>query len=533
MYNTLIVDDEFYAVEAIVRGVNWSELNISEVFKANSVSSAKKIFLSKNIHILLADIEMPEEDGLDLLEWVNCQYPSVKTIFLTAHSNFDYARKALQLGSFDYIVKPVDKKRLSTIITQAVEVLTKEQTLRSKIEHQEEYLSLWNANRLFLTECFWQQLVDQQINIKESDLFEYFKIYNIPFLPGQPICIILFHIDHWEKDFSLRDMKMLQYAIKKAATEIMDNKEGVEAFYDRYDHLVLIQSINNEGLNYEEMTYRCGEFIQACQTFFYSQLSCYVSEPSHYMQISSTCEKLRVMERSNVTRQYPIRFEKNFIPATGDFIELKWLPIIQAYLEVGNTEEANACVEDMFTHLLYLENMTQDLLHTIYFGILFILFECTRKLGIKVESIYGMTPMNQSQATRNLRECKEWVHKIIDLVNGMPIQTKETNILIKKIHQYIDLHICEDFTREDIANHVHLNPVYLSRMYKKETGDTLTDYILEKRMELAKKYLLETPYKVTTIMEMVGYQSFSHFNQMFKKIYKMTPLEFRKSYRQF
>jgi two-component system response regulator YesN len=534
MLNLLIVDDEFYAVEAIVQGVQWSELNITGVLQAYSVATAKERFRANDIHILIADIEMPGEDGLELLEWVNLHYPHVQTIFLTAHSNFQYAQKALQLGSFDYIVKPIDKKRLSKVIEQAVEAVRKDQGLVAIFKNYEQYLALWNSNRPLLTESFWQQVVDQHISVQEASMLEYFKLYEIPFSPDKPVLALLFHIDYWDQEFSLRDMKVLQYAIKNAAAELLDGGEGIQVFYDRQDHLFVLLPVGYQHIDRQEMRQRCVRFMDACRTYFYSELSCYISEAIPYKELPLTCRKLLEMERSNVTRLHPVQWHKEFSlsPMAVTVFELTWLPELQELLEAGNTEGTKQLLDEMFTRLERSDHVTNETLQTIYYSILFMMVDLAQKHGVEAGSLYGgLARMDQAEATRTLLHCKKWTFDISETILKLQGQGRERNLLIDKIHLFIDQHLCEEFSREDIANHVHLNPVYVSRLYKKETGYSLTDYILEKRMERAQKYLVETSYKVTSIMEMIGYQSFSHFTQMFKKVYKMTPQEYRKSHR--
>jgi two-component system response regulator YesN len=201
-------------------------------------------------------------------------------------------------------------------------------------------------------------------------------------------------------------------------------------------------------------------------------------------------------------------------------------------LEAGNTEGTKQLLDEMFARLERSDHVTNETLQTIYYSILFMMVDLAQKHGVEAGSLYGgLARMGQAEATRTLLHCKKWTFDISETILKLQGQGRERNLLIDKIHLFIDQHLCEEFSREDIANHVHLNPVYVSRLYKKETGYSLTDYILEKRMERAQKYLVETSYKVTSIMEMIGYQSFSHFTQMFKKVYKMTPQEYRKSHR--
>lgn len=105
-----------------------------------------------------------------------------------------------------------------------------------------------------------------------------------------------------------------------------------------------------------------------------------------------------------------------------------------------------------------------------------------------------------------------------------------SSALIRKIKAYVREHLDGPCTREDIAAFMYLNPAYLSRLFKKETGITLSDYIAAERMNKAKKLLVETQLKIVNVSEAVGYANFSYFTQSFKKIVGMVPQEYRKKF---
>ena len=83
-----------------------------------------------------------------------------------------------------------------------------------------------------------------------------------------------------------------------------------------------------------------------------------------------------------------------------------------------------------------------------------------------------------------------------------------------------------DITLDDIANHVYLNPSYLSRFFKNNTGVTLTDYLIETRMKKAISLLKTKKYKINEISKMCGYQNFKYFAKVFKKFSGYTPTEY-------
>ena len=104
--NILIVDDEVFTVRAIQTTLDWEGLGIQKVFSAYNAARARDIISENKIDLMLCDIEMPREDGLSLVAWLREQGYTMEVIFLTCHSEFEYARRALKLHVFDYVVKP-------------------------------------------------------------------------------------------------------------------------------------------------------------------------------------------------------------------------------------------------------------------------------------------------------------------------------------------------------------------------------------------------------------------------------------------
>ena len=140
--NILVVDDEYYIVKNIIETTDWSALGIEQAFPAYSASQAKRIFEgSQDIDILLTDIEMPRETGLQLVEWLheNDFHPIV--LVLTGHQRFDYAQEALNLHIFSYLLKPIDPDQLMEKLTAAVQEVKKNAWYEKERLNMEEHLS--------------------------------------------------------------------------------------------------------------------------------------------------------------------------------------------------------------------------------------------------------------------------------------------------------------------------------------------------------------------------------------------------------
>lgn len=119
----LIVDDEIFAIEGIKAGVNWEVLDFSEVLTANSYAQAVEIMEDTPVEIILCDIEMPNESGLELVAWVNEHHPKTECIILSCHDEFDFARQAVQLRCLDYILKPARYDFLTEVLGNAIQTV--------------------------------------------------------------------------------------------------------------------------------------------------------------------------------------------------------------------------------------------------------------------------------------------------------------------------------------------------------------------------------------------------------------------------
>jgi len=100
--------------------------------------------------------------------------------------------------------------------------------------------------------------------------------------------------------------------------------------------------------------------------------------------------------------------------------------------------------------------------------------------------------------------------------------------MVEAIQIYIRDHIDEALNLEEIANLVHLHPVYLSKFYKQETGENLSNFLLAKRMEKAAQLLLESNLHIVDISQMVGYKKPQYFIKLFKEHYGITPYQYRR-----
>ncbi len=117
------------------------------------------------------------------------------------------------------------------------------------------------------------------------------------------------------------------------------------------------------------------------------------------------------------------------------------------------------------------------------------------------------------------------VHDYIRLINQNT--THDYSLPVTTVIHYINNHLASNLHVNDLAKIVHKSPDYLSKIFKKEVGETLTNYILLQKLELAKHFLEFTQMKVIDIAVVLSFCNQGYFSSTFKRFTGMTPSEYR------
>ena len=136
----LIVNDEIMTAETMKKEIVWSDYGIDAVYTAYDVRAAKNVLQNFTVDILLCDIEMPGENGIDLLAWIRQNAIISECIFLTCHANFKYAQNAIALGCQDYILIPAKYEDIGRSVKKVVDRIMKRDEERKLQQYGEQFL---------------------------------------------------------------------------------------------------------------------------------------------------------------------------------------------------------------------------------------------------------------------------------------------------------------------------------------------------------------------------------------------------------
>ncbi|WP_141433045.1 response regulator [Bacillus sp. 03113] len=116
----IIIDDEKHVREGLLLLGEWTSFGIDTIFEASNGEEAIKIITESRPEIIFTDMKMPKMDGINLLKWLNESSIQSKIIVLSGYDDYHYMRNAIQYGSFDYLLKPIDPEMLNETLERAV-----------------------------------------------------------------------------------------------------------------------------------------------------------------------------------------------------------------------------------------------------------------------------------------------------------------------------------------------------------------------------------------------------------------------------
>lgn len=294
----LIVDDQESVINGLLDGIDWSGLSVDQVLTASNALEAKNIFERESVDIVLCDIEMPVESGIDLFHWVRKKGYSPYFVFLTSHAEFSYAQEALRLGAAEYIVQPAPYSEIARVVTKAVCAVRKEKADeitnsqgRALVKQQKKISS--GAIRSLLAgrimEEVWRTLEEQGM---------------LPVLDG-PACVVMVEIVKWNGNEKEWEPALLEAAVGNVADEIFEacgQISGV-AMVDPDICALILQNRQGVHMSRQELV-RQLQFLESfCERYFKFEIACYLQEAESVKKAQVLWKQLRARAEENVLRQ--------------------------------------------------------------------------------------------------------------------------------------------------------------------------------------------------------------------------------------
>ncbi len=528
MYSLLIIDDEIFTVRGMVESIQWSDIGICEIFSAYNALKALEIINSREIDVIVCDIEMNGLNGIELLERIREKQLNIATIFLTGHAKFDYAQKAVKLGCFDYLLKPIEHNKIKNTVKNALKMIEEEEIKNKFFETYKGYYNLWEKQRPILVERFWQDIFSGRY-LDTNWIREYIDLYEMTITVSTKVTPILISVEEWEISLNARDEEVMKYAIRRVAEELLLNNYTGMVFQNHDgNNIIIVYEKENNIYSRNKLREYCKQVKEICREKLHSLVSCYIGRAELIKDLNIDYIQLLEIEKNNINQVNSVVILEEYKNKLIDIIQSPPFHDWKILFSLGKGQKLCELIHKYFHENSYINF---ESLENFNFGLLHMIYEVFHQKGISIKKVYDLEQYSKIFESNSITVIEKRIRNIVmtgvKYINNF--DDSDSTVLIKKIKSYIKDNYMGSLNRKEIAIHVSLNPAYLSRFFKKETGQTLTEYITELRLDESKKILSETDLTITLIAEKIGYKNYSYFSKIFKERFGITPNEYKRT----
>ena len=523
MNTILLVDDEYPSIQAIRELTDWKKIGFDRVLEADSVTAAKEQFAQHEIKVLLCDIEMPGETGLDLLQWIRSYSPETIGVFLTCHADFAYAKEAVRMGAFDYLLKPAAIADIEAVLSKALQEWEKRrgQTLRE---------TLWKKNKNAVIERFWWDVLNGLVPADRERLAKQIEQKDLPVETGEEYLPVSCVIRNWNLDLSVWEKYDLDYTVKNVLQEIFEKKAPFLISDTINRTWILFQMQKNEPVDMNTLSGDCRRFQKFMKEYFKTESCFYIGSRCGIEELPGTYRRLLKLEEDNVSydgRIFYLDFQT--APEERNLNDDKEQEIWKRLLMEQKGKELCIRLKQYLHHMEEEGIMNRQLLLLLYHDVMQVVYSVLTEHNISARDLLHDIEGEYGESLASSAAVEAYLERIIEAAVGYMQATKDKEGVVGEIKKYIDQHLGEELSRNRLAELACLNPSYLARLFRSRTGYSLVDYITKRKIEKVRDLLLTTDKTVSEIAGELGYTNMPYFSKVFKKETGCTPVEYRKA----
>jgi YesN/AraC family two-component response regulator len=526
-FRILIADDEYWIRQNLKGILDWESHSFDFLEPAEDGEQALKKIRLEHPDIVITDVNMPFVSGTELIKIARVENPDVAFIVLSGYDDYEYVRSALVAGAIDYLLKPVSEGDLLAVLNKAIEHISKNRLEILEQREIKEKLQIVTGTSIDQE----LSLLIHQTNDRELQIHDRLAEYELDFAG---FTMIVFHTAALTRILrSLRNITMDQLIlnIKKEITILAEGSKYliVHNIYKNNEFFMITD------MNQSKLENVCRKLVQVLYNLTglpvksvissryvgfsdlknaYSEtMALLFSRPynarktalysgntdARSIQKQITSEQEKQLQFALANRNRPL-FQRILLKeiCLFQYIEQGW-----TYAEVRQTlDSISWLLRDINsinnTQLLILDNLAELLLAAIE-G--FDIEEIRSILEQMIDEAFGASPPKK--------------------------QYKGTRQIIISVKEFIDKNYSEDLWLMGLSRKFNIESSYLSKTFKNIIGENMMLYISKTKIEKAKMLLYKKELKITDIASLVGYDDYSYFSRVFKKITGLSPREYR------
>ncbi|RAU92159.1 response regulator [Paenibacillus sp. YN15] len=534
----LIIEDEPLLRQGLIKRVKQFGLPISSIIEAGDGRQGLSKVLEEKPDIVITDIRMPEMNGLELIREVRKGKENIAFIIVSGYEEFEYAKKAVQYGVVDYLLKPVDHEELRSSLCGIAE----------RMEHQRRQTALFdelqllqqqndkNARERLLTRMIQQGGLraeleqDPKLSALQAACMEFTAIVFEIDIPPLPF-----------RSFLAGDEELLRFAISNIIRQMMSpfSHEGALFQHSIYDKEFVYVFGDSHAQRWPDAERELNNIMDGINRYLRLDMVIGTGLPvkgiedihHSYQQAKQALRNRIIHGRNKVYCFVPAVAEgepsSSIISGEDErFLDRKLKDCNADAIHRWLEWRIRRIVDEAGAQFRQLESFCVEL-HLFY-----------RKYLLTQTSVPEWVIGDIHDLRTSLGEADNWLEverrlasttsNIIDHLNQLR-KAKHYDVL-DEVKSYIDANLHEALSLQTIADCFYIHPNYLSRRFKERFESSFISYLTGERVRKAEQLLKETEMKIQEIATIVGYPDAAYFSSVFRKATGKSPVQYRSQF---
>ncbi|WP_028547502.1 response regulator [Paenibacillus sp. UNC451MF] len=530
LFKICVIDDIKSTVDMIATKIAWDTYGIQVAGTARNGEEGLALIQDVRPDIILTDIRMPRMDGLEMTRQIIDLLPDCKIIILSAYTDFEYAKKAIRLGAFDFVKKPFSIQEIIKVVLEAKQALESEYDKHQRIQSMEKQVQ---ESLPLLRQEYFSKLL--QYETRSEDVQRYWEELDVNMDP-EGFAVLIMEIDHFMDKYAtqpIHEIELVRFALHNIIEETIHSVTRGVVFRDGPSHYACIINCRSPE-EAKRLAEACCHNIAGNTRFTISigigtMVSVIHELPGSYKSALSALAYHFYTGGNGAFSIAEVPQGEAPLPLTPA-LEQELLHSLRA----GHIEKSLQELERYFDAVNGLRPLpdphyVRSLYYELAFVMLRVLYE---KVPFTVLQTYDRTirdrgsqePDTNYKFQQLLRELCEagctWIEKE---------RVSDSAQLIYRAADYIRTHLHLDLTVDHCARYMNISGGHFANLFKKVMGSTFNQFVTNERIDRAKSMLIDN-YQVQEIALSLGYEHRRYFSEVFKKHTGQTPSEFKDMY---
>lgn len=518
MLSVMIVDDEPKVREGLKTIINWKEHGYFICGEcANGIEGLDMAGKLKP-DLVLVDIRMPEMDGLEFIENTKKEGCTSKFIILTGYSDFAYAKKAIRLNVYSYLLKPVEEEELLQIVKQIREAIIREKEVKDYIDSGKKYSRNSEIKAMLLAdrECGKSGYCPGSAGLSSSRSFQV------------AVADIRDKVAGYNPDAVIKGIYM----------ELFKNSRKEHFVFEIDGRICTVLSDGDTAINKRILKYLSDYIRGLLHTDILIALGRMTGDIADinisYMDAIRLVDKKFYFMHAGIAVWDELKDDPVFaddcasMRNDSEMDMNQYIEMLFVASEVGKKGRIETIVTELFTVLklrkypeMKFKGFCSNMLNAVY-----------KRALERYPALAGMTPSDEERIAEvydkaDMRQLLNYfsvqLYRLADYIYDADSQK-----VIKKVIQYIEENYQMDLTLDMLGELFGYNSCYLGKVFRHYTGEHFNVYLEKVRIENAKALLMKG-YKVRDVAYMTGFRNIDYFYLKFKKNVGISTSKFRKN----